>query len=118
MTPSRLARVRSASRAIFGHLSSASPYQPNTPARRSPRPYLHRKFKERKLANLNWPHVQPQLLEGRMWRQQEEAVDRREDAFEAERDKEDDEQAEAEGRVQKKEKVVLKKGKRAKAAAE
>ena len=118
LTSSRLSRIHSASRAIFGHLSTASPYQPNTPTRRSPRPYLHKKFKEHKLANLNWPHIQPQLLEGRIWRQQEEAEERREDQWEADREKEEDELAEAEGTVQKKEKVVLKKGKRAKKAAE
>ena len=118
LTPSRLSRVQSASRAIFGHLSGASPYQPNSPTRRSPRPYLHKKLNAGKLANLNWPHIQPQLLEGRTWYRQEEADERRESRFEADRDKEDDALAQAEGKVEKKEKVVLKKGKRAKKQAE
>ena len=118
LSPSRLSRIHSASRAIFGHLSSTSPYQPNTPTRRSPRPYLHKKFKERKLANVNWPHIQPQLLEGRIWRHLEEAEEKRDDKFEADREKEEEELAEEEGEVRKKEKVVLKKGKRAKKQAE
>lgn len=112
LTPSRLARIASASRSIFGHVGAASAYQPYTLNRRSPRPYLHKKFREGKLANLNWPHIQPQLLEGRIWRHLESEEERRDDKWEAEREKEQMAEAEAEGKIQKKEKVVLKKGKR------
>ena len=70
------------------------------------------------MANVNWPHMQPQLLEGRILRQQEEAEEKRDAKWEADTEKEEQALAEAEGLVQKKETVVLKKGKRAKKQAE
>ena len=112
LTPSRLARISAASRSIFGHLGSASPYIPNTATRRSPRPYLHRKMKDLKIANWDWPHIQPQLLEGRIWRHQEEQDERRLDKFVNDRQKEQYAEDEKAGRIVKKKTPVLKKGRR------
>ena len=115
LTPNRLARLSSASRAIFGHIGSdASAFGPRTGARRSPRPYLQTKLKLGKLSRLQWPFIRPQLLEGRAFRTEEERRELYEIQFDADRDAEDEAEAEREGRLVKKEAVPLKKGRKKK----
>ncbi len=65
-----MSTISSASRAIFGHLGSASPYGPQIPGlRRSPRKYLHRKLKAGRLLGWHEPFVQPTMLTGKRYRQ-------------------------------------------------
>ena len=114
LTPSRLARISSASRAIFGHVGSdASAYGPGKAiGRRSPRPYLRTKMKEKKLARLNWPFVRPQLLEGKWFRTEEKRREEYQIKFDQDREAEDAQEAAREGTVIKRESVPLKKGKK------
>ena len=114
LTPNRVARISSASRAIFGHLGSdASPYGPGKAAgRRSPRPYLHRKMKEGKIARLGWPFVRPQLLEGKWWRMEAAKRAAYESKWNEAREAEEQEEASREGTLIKKESVPLKKGRK------
>ena len=115
LTPNRLARLSSASRAIFGHVGSdASGFGPGTGARRSPRPYLRSKLKASKLARMQWPFIRPQLLEGKAWRMEEERREAYGEKFDEEREAEEAAEAEAEGRIVKREVVPLKKGRKKK----
>ena len=106
LTPSRLARVSSTSRAIFGHMGSeASPWGPGREGgRRSPRPYLHAKMKFGKLSRLQRPWIRPVVLEGKWWRNEEKRREAYADQFDKDREAEAMAEAEKDGRLAKKEK--------------
>ena len=115
ITPNRLRKIEAAGRAIFGHLGSASPYGPGRPGgRRSPRPWLQKKMKGGMIARYDDPFLRPQMLEGRVWRQQEALEEKFFDAQDAALDAEETQEDMDRGLISKKQVVPLKKGKKRK----
>lgn len=116
ISPNRLQKINSISKAIFGHVGfESSQFGPmHAPARRSPRQVLMQKLRGGKLANYSYPFIRPQILSDRVFRQEELREDTYETAFET---KVDESWAEFDAsrnvdREVKKEDVPLTKGKK------